>query len=390
MIKKALSIMLMSAMLGGCTTEAFVGEQTTPYFDKFFGNANDDHSYHVSQLEDGGYLITGSSENLQRGDNDILVIKCDAKGNRQWSETFGGTLNDIGSDAIVGSDGRLYVTGMITDPTTEDRNVALLALDVNSGSLIDSLSFGLSNRMEMGLKIFNSNAGTLMVMANRDDEKGSEMVLTEFNLVAQDTIYRDYGFVSNRDSVTTILQSANENLVWCGTVKYSETQSNIRVTSTNLSGQVVWDFVLPTTVVQSAADMDHAGQGFIVAGTEGPETNANMVLVNITPDGTKSWQALIQEPGNQKASGVSQTVDGGYIVVGTTNYLSDDEQIFLVKTDPSGNVQWKKYFGGSSNDRGIDVIESNDGNYVVLGTSTISNNSILELIKTNNKGLMVD
>ncbi|MCX2742672.1 hypothetical protein OO013_02280 [Mangrovivirga sp. M17] len=391
MIKRILSTMLVTAMLGGCTTDAFVGESESPYFNKFYGNANDDQSYRVSQLADGGYLIVGSTEKLSGGDSDILVIKSDSRGNLVWEQVIGGSFTDFGTDGVIAADGNLYVTGLITNNETEDENGALISLNPTTGEVIDSASFGLPNRMERGLRIFNSNSGSLMVMLNRDDDEGSEMVISELDLVAQDTLYRDYGFLNNQDSVNMVLQSTNDNLVWSGTVRGENSfTKNIRVTSTNLDGQVLWDYLMPYEN-QEAADMDDAGIGYIVVGTRDEGINSNIILAMVNRDGNGLlWESEIEESGGQKASAVSKTSDGGFIVTGTTNYETDDEQIILIKTDSKGNVQWKKYFGGSSNDRGADVLQSSDGNYVLLSTSTISNNSILELIKTSDKGLLVD
>ncbi|QCK14544.1 hypothetical protein [Mangrovivirga cuniculi] len=348
MIKRVLSTMLMTAMLGGCTTDAFVGENDSPYFNKFYGNANDDGSYRVSQLEDGGYLIVGSTEKLTGTDTDILVIKSDNRGNLVWEQVFGGELQDFGTDGVIASDGNLYITGLITNDSTEDENVALVSLNPTTGELINSSSFGLPDRMERGLKIFNSNSGSLMVMLNRDDEQGSEMVISELNLATQDTLYRDYGFINNKDSVNMVLQTANDDLVWCGTVRNTSLTKNIRVTSTNINGQILWDYVIRNQN-QEAADMDDAGVGYIVVGSN---VN-NMVLSMVNRNGNGLvWESEIEETGKQKASAVSKTSDGGFIITGTTNYETENEEIILVKTDSQGNVEWKKYFGGSSNDRG--------------------------------------
>jgi hypothetical protein len=62
-----------------------------------------------------------------------------------------------------------------------------------------------------------------------------------------------------------------------------------------------------------------------------------------------------------------QTSDGGYILAGYTNYQTHGVvDMYVVKTDAQGNVQWEKRFGGTGYDYGYDVIEVADG-YVVAG-----------------------
>ncbi|MFW9777738.1 MAG: hypothetical protein ACFFE8_02710 [Candidatus Heimdallarchaeota archaeon] len=65
-----------------------------------------------------------------------------------------------------------------------------------------------------------------------------------------------------------------------------------------------------------------------------------------------------------------QTVDGGYLITGLTeSYGAGFDDIWVIKTDPNGNPEWNQTFGGIQDDRPISVIQSNDGGYVVAGTT---------------------
>ena len=53
---------------------------------------------------------------------------------------------------------------------------------------------------------------------------------------------------------------------------------------------------------------------------------------------------------------VSQTTDEGYIITGSTVVLSIlCCDVYLVKTNSSGDIQWTKHFGGTDDDRGHSV-----------------------------------
>lgn len=73
-----------------------------------------------------------------------------------------------------------------------------------------------------------------------------------------------------------------------------------------------------------------------------------------------------------------QTSDGGFILGGTSySGISGDKteasrgsaDYWVIKTDASGNKEWDKTFGGTSNDYFSNIIESNDGGYVICGSS---------------------
>jgi hypothetical protein len=110
---------------------------------------------------------------------------------------------------------------------------------------------------------------------------------------------------------------------------------------------------------------------------------------------SKQWQKTFGGPANDVGSSAQQTSDGGYIVTGTTESIgSEDIGLWLIKTDINGSELWNKTFGKSSGDRsltedrGSSVKETNDGGFVVIGrTSSFGTGDYdLWLIKTDANG----
>ena len=64
---------------------------------------------------------------------------------------------------------------------------------------------------------------------------------------------------------------------------------------------------------------------------------------------------------------VQQTSDGGFIIAGVYPILwcSQMTNVYLVKTDPNGNLLWQKTFGGSSDDYGHSVQQTSDGGFII-------------------------
>ena len=84
----------------------------------------------------------------------------------------------------------------------------------------------------------------------------------------------------------------------------------------------------------------------------------------------------------------STTDDGGFILTGYTfSYGNGKSDIFLVKTDFEGNLQWTSAIGGQGEDIGKSVIQTSDGGFLVSGTIEFENNTMICLIKTNSEGL---
>lgn len=69
-------------------------------------------------------------------------------------------------------------------------------------------------------------------------------------------------------------------------------------------------------------------------------------------------------------AGVTQTIDGGYAYVLSTN-IGTAWNTTLVKTNSSGDSTFTKSFGGSIENYGQDIIETTDGGYLLTGTKWI-------------------
>ena len=71
---------------------------------------------------------------------------------------------------------------------------------------------------------------------------------------------------------------------------------------------------------------------------------------------------------------LSQTSDGGYIIAGATaSYGNGDYDVYLIKTNSTGDVSWTQTFGGSESDGAYSVRQTLDGGYIIAGYTESSN-----------------
>ena len=87
---------------------------------------------------------------------------------------------------------------------------------------------------------------------------------------------------------------------------------------------------------------------------------------------------------------VKQTRDGGYIITGFTEINgTNDQDIWLIKTDSQGEILWSKTFGDSlDQSTGSEVLQTADEGYVVVGrkTNILSSRTNIWLVKTDSEG----
>ena len=70
----------------------------------------------------------------------------------------------------------------------------------------------------------------------------------------------------------------------------------------------------------------------------------------------------------EDANSIKQTADNGYIIIGEVfdyldNQFSGYDDVIVVKTDETGEVEWYNVLGSSRGDKGIDISQSSDGGY---------------------------
>ena len=118
--------------------------------------------------------------------------------------------------------------------------------------------------------------------------------------------------------------------------------------------------------------------------------NILCVLIVTSYSSASEWEKTYGGSTYDFGYSVQQTTDGGYILVGyTDSYGAGESDVYLIKTDSSGNELWSKTFGGISGDYGRSVQQTTDGGYIIAGHtgSFGAGGSDFYLIKTNADGI---
>ena len=97
---------------------------------------------------------------------------------------------------------------------------------------------------------------------------------------------------------------------------------------------------------------------------------SDMWLIKTDSSGNMQWNTTIGGSGNESGWSLVQAADGSYVIAGFTNsFGAGGDDMLLAKVDSTGNLLWNKTFGGPLEDRGYSVIQTKDNGYLVTGTT---------------------
>ncbi len=326
---------------------------------KSLGGSSTDIAKSIIQTNDGGYIVAGYTGSSFGGENhggyDALVIKLSAAGDLEWRHLFGGTDLDYANRVKQTADGGYVIAGSTSS---------------NDGDIT-----------------FNHGSSDYWVIKlNADGSMQWQKTLGGFG---GDNAYDiqqtpEGGYIVMGESYSSDGDATFNN----GSLDYW-------IVKINSEGAVEWQKSF------GGSDLDFGNRvslttdgGYIVCGTtgsfDGDVTGFHGFLdywvVKLNSSGKVEWERALGGTDQEEARSIQQSADGGYIVAGLSGSkdgdVTDHEdswQIFdywLVKMDGSGNIQWKRSYGGLKDDAANGIEKTSDGGYVLTGYSYSNNGDV--------------
>lgn len=159
----------------------------------------------------------------------------------------------------------------------------------------------------------------------------------------------------------------------------------------NSSGDTIWtkNFGESDDVTGSSMDIT-PDSGYILVGRTYATASGleRIYLIRTNSNGDTLWTKKLGGVGGNDGRCIRRTFDGGYIISGEmTSSGANPSDIYVVKIDSVGNVQWSRGFGGPNNDLSYSIIQTADSGYLALGTlNAFMVDCDLVLIKMNSFG----
>ncbi|WP_411029498.1 hypothetical protein [Spongiimicrobium sp. 3-5] len=272
-----------------------------------------------------------------------------------WAKNYGGTGEDTGQEVISTSDGGYVILGYsnsmdgdLVGKTTDVNDYWLIKLDAD-GNLQWSKTYG-GSKDDRGQSVVQTsdNGFAIVGYAMSDDGDGSNNEGFHDNWILKLDVSgnieweRSFGF-SGHDHSYDVVQTADGGFFFVGFLDITASQG--------AGGAAKGDLLTRHGV----------GEFW---GTK------------LDAEGNLQWRRYFGGTNNDRAYGVTQTDDGGFVMTGSSE--SEDFDIsngkgsydyWAVKITGSGDLVWESSFGGAGIDKAYDVTKTNDNAYVLVGNT---------------------
>jgi len=317
----------------------------------------------IQQTVDGGYIIGGISKSGISSDKteaniggwDYWVVKLDANGNIVWQNTIGGSSDDYIRSIQQTADGGYILGGRSMSGISGDKNEAgpgdwdwwVIKLD-GSGTIVWQNTIGGSGYDEL-FSIRQTNDGKYIIGGYSASGASGDKSEASFG-------YWDWWVI--------IIDETGQ------TIEFEDT-----IVGNN------YDYL---TSLELTSDGGYIVGGYSMSGAFFDKTQNSRGVndywaVKLKNDGSIAWQNTIGGSGEDKMYSIYQTLDGGYLLGGSsqsavsgdkTEANRGDYDYWIVKLDQWGNIYWQKTIGGNDSDELWSVKSTADGGYILGGYTT--------------------
>jgi hypothetical protein len=369
-MKKSIVVLFISISL-------FTNAQFVLQWQHRFGGLATDQANCIIQTSDSGYAVLGNTNSNDsvvygnHGGNDYLLFKLDINGNEEWHRWYGSSVDDIPESIIQTPDGGYLMAG-----TTNG----------NDGDVS-------GNHGGSDVWLIKTDYLGFIKWQKCYGGAGSDGPITYYG-----SNYQSYpagiSIINTLDGGFMLGTSTNSNN---GQVNGNHGGYDYWLVKLNDSGAIQWqkcyggnqDEIL-TSVIQNS-DGSYAAAGYSASDSEQVTSYHNHCytdyyytticsydywIIKIDTAGNLLWEKSFGGTGDDIATSIAATNNGGYIVAGFTMSSDGDvignhgyENYWLVRLDSTGSLLWKNCYGGSQEEEATSVVADNNGGFMVVGNS---------------------
>lgn len=368
---------------------------------------------------DGDLVILGTSTPQTYSGKEIVVMKIDLNGNLLWKQMLGGNNDDLAGGLAICSNGDIVLTGSysrkkinnIYDST--DLYVARLS---SNGSVVWDSTYSYVGQLASNENIRSGTAGYdiactpnggFIVVGTMDSLRITDVLAIELDANGNRTSASDYlfGTFGNNDIPTKVeLTSSGEYIMTTNTTRTNPTPVFVHFKNrANMLGNIVSSMdnlsyadgsLAEANEIIRTSESEYAAIGTTYQYNSSEYSNQDIYFMKLNSDLNPIGQIHKFGKTSTIEDGITfiRTNDGGFLLAGTTNdetiihakgKLTD---IYLIKLNSSGIKEWERTYGTTEGEKLFAVAQTKNNGYAILSTMEPSGtpNSVSILLLNEN------
>lgn len=371
-------------------------------FHHLIGGSDHDRAQTIFNSFDNGFIINGASFSFGAGNVDATLIKTDIFGQIIWSYAYGTSVYDNSEFAIETSNHDILCVGR-SNVQSGFPTAAIIFKTDSAGHLLWSKSYGGTGNDNLVQVIETSDNGYAAVGYSASLSSGFSDILLIRTDVNGDTLFtRSFGSVEREDGLS-IIQLPDNGFIISGrqiTFPGGKQESDGLLLRTDASGNLSWTKQYGDSLWEELTSVRLLpDNGFILTGSTSTfgAGNYDILLMKTDSNGNFQWSKTFGNSYTDAGYDIHITDDFSFIISGYTESLGyghknggDSANIFLMKTNINGDLQWMETYGDGLQDEAFRSAKANDGGYVISGFTNnylFNDSSQMVFIKTDSMGL---
>jgi len=367
--------MAISVLLSLCLVASAEASATT--WTQTYGGTRNDEAESVIQTSDGGYAIAGHTLSFGARGYNSWLLKIDAYGNIEWSKTYGGSREDYACSVVQTSDGGYAIAGHTWSFGAGECDFWLIKTD-SQGNMEWQNTYGGPNLDAVHQMIATSDGGYALAgytgTPGANSLDGWFVKTDEFGKMEWNQTYKWEKF----DRIYSLVETSDGGYALAGeTNSFGAGFNDSWLIRTDASGNMLWNQTYGGKRFDRASSLLATPDGgYAIAGDTDSFNDGkyDVWLIKTDANGNMEWNQTYERAPPQKFSNfifpcsLVRTLDGGYAIAaktktsGTSNY-----DFWLIKTDASGNMEWNQTYGDEKDEQPNSLIATSDGGYVMAG-----------------------
>lgn len=341
-----------------------------------YGTTHNEDAYALDITPDNGFILSGSSSGNGTGGTDAMLTKTDSVGVMQWSKLYGGTGNEL-AIYVKSIPGGGYVFSGETFSADPAGDAFIARTDAN-GNLLWWKNYGTPGYdIAYDIKpLANGNFIISGLVENPISSYDGFIMLADAN---GDSIWTRTFSGAGYEHAVKVIPTSDNGFLFCGKMfTYANVPgwSDVWLVKTDANGDTLWTNIIGGPVWEEAMDVIESNGGYVFCGGESSFGSGyyDVFLMKTDLSGNLLWSKSYGGAYIEDCYSLVEVPSGGYAMAGYTETFgpgnsrgTDSSNAFVIRTDFNGDTLWTMSYGGLEKEECFSIANTSDGGFAIGG-----------------------